>query len=1000
MNRTSRLLFFLLSISISSLAQNPLNFQNNIFASGFNGVNGIAFSSNGIAYVWEKEGRLKVKNTNGSWSIMLDISEEVDPIGDHGLKGFVLDPNFLSNGYFYLMYEVDRHHLLYYGTNNYNPSANSWGQATIGRITRYTALASINFTTVNLASRLVLLGTGFTDGVPIVHETHGVGSLIFGTDGTLIASFGESSTYSGADSGYASDTYYQQALVDGILHSDDPATTTINENDNVGSWRAQMKSSLSGKIIRISPTTGNGVSSNPFYDASAPRSAASRVWALGLRNPFRITLKPNTGEHLPSAGNPGTIYVGDIGSFLREEIDVVTGAGQNFGWPRFEGIVEQTNPVVSYPSNRLAQFSVPFIHKHAAVDFREYPAKAYVNGQIYEIGTSATNAIAGPNFLGGCSIGGLFYNGTNFPAEYQGRYLHGDFNNNSDPVRSWIHGFSMNNQDELTQMHSFLPLTLGVTGMAINPINGYLYYASYTGTIREVKYDTGNQPPVASATQNVLYGTSPLTVQFNASSSTDPENGALTYSWNFGDGSAVSTNVSPSHIFISPNSNPTQYNVTLTVTDNQNQSNTSTLIVSTNNTPPIINSTTVSSMNYFANTNNVSVALTANVSDAQTTTSQLAFKWQTALYHNTHHHPNPISYSQSSSISFSPVPCNESYFYKVTLTVTDLQGLSTTFTKDILPNCSNLDIDAPSIPTNVIFTNKSQNSVSLSWTASTDNIGIAVYEIFKNGVKIDESLNNQYVVSGLTMQTQYSFSITAKDAGGNSSSQSTPLNVITLGATQDFIIFGDVLNTNWQNNATISSLYLSNAAQPFINTTSIKVTNPTINQALDFRFNSSYIDTTGYPGGLDFWVYNQGNTPYPFQIQTFANNTGGGGSGSINVTADANKWTHFQFEWSLFGSPSKVGGIVIRLNQTQTESLYFDEIKLLHCADMYSINSGNWNASATWSCGRVPIVTDDITIKAGHTVSIPNGVNATLKFLYLLGTLNPLSGSTSNIYKF
>lgn len=228
------------------------------------------------------------------------------------------------------------------------------------------------------------------------------------------------------------------------------------------------------------------------------------------------------------------------------------------------------------------------------------------------------------------------------------------------------------------------------------------------------------------------------------------------------------------------------------------------------------------------------------------------------------------------------------------------------------------------------------------------------------------------------------------------------LNKRTLAViTQDLIIYGDTLNSDWNSaSSTISSLYLFNTTQPFINTTSIKVTNPTSDEVLDLRHNTSYVDTTGYIDGLSFWVYNQGNISYPLQIQTFADNSGGGGSGSINVTADANKWTHFQFGWSLFGSPSKVGRIVIKLNQTQTQSLYIDEIKLLHCAEMYSINSGNWNAPTTWSCGRVPIVTDDIMINAGHTVSIPNGVNATLKFLYLLGTLNPLSGSTFNIYKF
>ena len=49
----------------------------------------------------------------------------------------------------------------------------------------------------------------------------------------------------------------------------------------------------------VDPATGDGLPSNPFYDAAAPRSWASRVWTLGLRQPFRATLRP--GHEHPSA---------------------------------------------------------------------------------------------------------------------------------------------------------------------------------------------------------------------------------------------------------------------------------------------------------------------------------------------------------------------------------------------------------------------------------------------------------------------------------------------------------------------------------------------------------------------------------------------------------------------------------------------------------------------------------------------------------------------------
>ena len=102
------------------------------------------------------------------------------------MLGFCLHPNFLNNGYIYLLYTVDRHHLLYAGTPNYSSSSNQYFAATIGRITRYTARASDGFRSVDLSTRKVLLGESITNGFPSLHESHGIGSLAFGTDGTLL----------------------------------------------------------------------------------------------------------------------------------------------------------------------------------------------------------------------------------------------------------------------------------------------------------------------------------------------------------------------------------------------------------------------------------------------------------------------------------------------------------------------------------------------------------------------------------------------------------------------------------------------------------------------------------------------------------------------------------------------------------------------------------------------------------------------------------------------
>lgn len=87
------------------------------------------------------------------------------------------------------------------------------------------------------------------------------------------------------------------------------------------------------------------------------------------------------------------------------------------------------------------------------------------------------------------------------------------------------------------------------------------------------------------------------------------------------------------------------------------------------------------------------------------------------------------------------------------------------------------DAEAPTVPLNLAANNISSNSFTLSWTASTDNLKVASYEIFKDGVLMAETANTSYNISGLVSGVTYSFTVRAKDSFGNVSSQSVPLSV-------------------------------------------------------------------------------------------------------------------------------------------------------------------------------------------------------------------------------
>ncbi len=82
----------------------------------------------------------------------------------------------------------------------HNPNV-SCGFPALGRLTRYTCRSSDGFRSVDPASRLILIGETKQAGFPMISYTHGVGSLVFGEDGTLLVSCGDGATADATDQG-------------------------------------------------------------------------------------------------------------------------------------------------------------------------------------------------------------------------------------------------------------------------------------------------------------------------------------------------------------------------------------------------------------------------------------------------------------------------------------------------------------------------------------------------------------------------------------------------------------------------------------------------------------------------------------------------------------------------------------------------------------------------------------------------------------------------------
>jgi glucose/arabinose dehydrogenase len=690
---------------------------------------GLTFDANGRMYVWERSGKVWIIENGGQLPTpLIDLSDEVNNARDHGLLGFALHPNFTENGWIYLLYAVDHYYMTHAGTPGYDPNASEPFAASIGRITRYTARASDGFHSVDPASRRVLLGESFGSGCPLIGESHGVGSLLFGSDDTLIASCGDGGTALGPpdSGGPGGGAATEQALLDGI----------ITPAEDVGAFRAQLITTLAGKILRLDPQSGDGVPGNPFFDPAAPRSARSRIFAMGQRNPFRVSIRPNTGSHDPAAANPGSLYVGNVGLNRFEEIDVVKTPGQNGGWPVFEGldlspefsplrienetapnplyngtscqipffsfgdlIVQETLGTPSWPNpcNPAVQIpaSIPrFVNRRAGLTYGHDPSGPLLTPTF--TGNTATSAlvgapgspVSGDQFGGFVVTGSVWYEGTDFPADYQNSFFVSEF---ATPVLVNVH-YDANDRPVSVKIFDN-QLVSGIISMATSPTTGGLYALElYTTSLYRIAYQgSGNLPPVAQATVAPVFGATPFGVQFDGTASSDPENQALAYSWSFGDGSAPSTLANPIHFYFGPVGVPTTYTATLTVRDPQNQTSTAQVRVFVNDTPPSVTIQSPVNQGFYAMTGPTTVPLSALISDAEHGPSQLSCAWQVSLHHNTHFHPAPVDTNCTSSAVLDPAGCDgNDYSYSFDLTVTDAAGLATTRGVALYPDCASI----------------------------------------------------------------------------------------------------------------------------------------------------------------------------------------------------------------------------------------------------------------------------------------------------------------------
>jgi len=798
----------LLSILLSKVplyAQLEEGFTDALFTDQVSAPVGIEFIDTHLIYVWQQEGTIEAFIDGQKLATpVLDIQEEVSGTEtEHGMLGLALHPEFRSNGWLYVSYVVDPHYLRFYGTDSYDPEKLKTWNATIGRVTRYQVDTS-DYLSIVEGSRKVLIGDSLTNGIPVLAPSHGMGGLDFGNDGTLLVGTGDGTTWVGSHTG---GTDYKQFGFDSM----GLALGIISPEEDYGSLRAQLKSSYSGKILRLDPETGSGVQSNPFYDSIAPYSVASKVWTLGLRNPFRIRVKPNSGSSNPLDGKPGDLYIGDVGASQFEELNIVTGPAQNLGWPLYEGLkinvgyfdqwVENkltptlnNDPNCPYPFYRFNDLLVPPRKDHlvtspdpcdSTLDIgRAYtvfahtpPAVAYGNTKnnpntvhapgydslglyTYNDIEDSRSTIKGMAFDGLSSVAGDFYESGTFPTSFEGTYFHADYG-------GWIKSIRTDRQDPsfIKEINPFLSNGKSVVYLRFNPYDKQLYYVvlDYSSTkiyeIRRISFGE-NPAPVSQISADTTFGMSPLEVHLSGEESYDPSGEALTYTWYQGD-SLLGHFTDSTLVLTSINDNPENIPIKLIVSDEIGQIDSSTQFISLNNTPPIVHITSIQEgALYTPSRSPLLVNLEAEIRDDEQTSTGLKYSWEIKLRHNDHYHLEFTDTLKFTDTHIIPLSNSEfdKHSYLVSLTVIDSLGLSGYDDVVIGPDqTSSIYAESPEIDI-VVYPNpaKSMIYISLPEDAKLISGALRLYDLkgtmFKQIVVDQSNANSKYNmdVSGLS----------------------------------------------------------------------------------------------------------------------------------------------------------------------------------------------------------------------------------------------------------
>jgi glucose/arabinose dehydrogenase len=378
----------------------PPGFAQEVVARGLELPTSLALLPDGRVLVGEKGGTVRVvEDGRLRPEPFLDISDRVATFGYRGVLAIEADPRFADSGLLYVLYVREE------------AGADEEAPRTV-RLSRFRTDGE----RADAGDEEIVLGVdgrGSCNDAPLGSDCipcdgdHCGGDLRFAPDGSLMVTTGDG--WNGS-SGF-----------------------------NANTLRAQNLDTLAGKLLRVTPE-GMGLPSNPFWTGD-PDENRSKVWAYGLRNPFRFGLEPGSD----------VAWIGDVGWNRWEEVNV-SARGANFGWPCYEGPERPTE----YEDEETCRA----LHARGRAAVR-FPRFAYERGSV---------------------TGGVFYPGDAFPPAYRNGYIFGDWS------RSWLRILAEGAREPRGE---FATRTAGPVELAVAPDGSLLYVAANAGELRRIVYEGG-----------------------------------------------------------------------------------------------------------------------------------------------------------------------------------------------------------------------------------------------------------------------------------------------------------------------------------------------------------------------------------------------------------------------------------------------------------------------------------------------------------------------------